>query len=729
MHSVDHYQTALLIWLYRFDDCLKLGRKIPEGPYTLPDPEILNVNAGPVGPSKTNRDIRDATTPAPQDIPTPLTSPSSKKPRTIQAFKGKRVMLSDDLKLGGHLKETIEELIRNSGGQITSNIEETDICICHYRKGTGYVKASQAGKDVGNLSWLYHLITHNAWTSPLRRLLHYPVPSEGIRGFKEYKISLSNYTGEARVYLENLVKATGAEFTKTFRQDNTHLITAHMGSEKCEAAKEWNINVVNHLWLEESYAKCALQTLTNHRYTHFPPRTNLGEVIGQTQIDREAVEKNYFKRETKPRKSKDIKVDNAAAKSSGIPASNFAAPRTTSNPERATPAANKSERVRSEASIQTPAANRRKDGKENETPPTTGSRGAKERAISKLHDLAPDVNQFQKEMRRSGGVIYGGKREKDTEREKPMLKPSSRESSGSKRSFDDMDVDEPLTEEEAEEATKKSKKQKKERKPPILYRMMLSKDDRWVDKQKKEAEDKVNPAVYLFFLCSSTNTSQNKLRELGIWIIEDPDRVNILCAPKIVRTRKFVAALAAAPTLVATSYLDYVLKHNKLPPPEKHPLIDREFEKVHGFRIEESLSRARQNNRRLLKNWVIFCTDGVNGGWETFRDIIEANGGSCQLYKGRASVTVSHRIINAVEDGEVSQNQEEDEPDVLYLISEPKKDEVPLWKKFRDLAKTHNMVPRIVKTEWLLFVAMAQYVHWDEKWQLNKDALESATKK
>ena len=77
----------------------------------------------------------------------------------------------------------------------------------------------------------------------------------------------------------------------------------------------------------------------------------------------------------------------------------------------------------------------------------------------------------------------------------------------------------------------------------------------------------------------------------------------------------------------------------------------------------------------------------------------------------------------------MSQNQEEDEPDVLYLISELKKDEVPLWKKFRDLAKTHNMVPRIVKTEWLLFVAMAQYVHWDEKWQLNEDVLESATKK
>merc|ERR1719282_1044822 len=78
------------------------------------------------------------------------------------------------------------------------------------------------------------------------------------------------------------------------KQDNSHLITAHKRSEKFEAAQEWNIHVANHLWVEESYAKCQNQSLTNQRYTTFPDKTNLGEVCGQTPLDMKAVEKAFF---------------------------------------------------------------------------------------------------------------------------------------------------------------------------------------------------------------------------------------------------------------------------------------------------------------------------------------------------------------------------------------------------------------------------------------------------
>jgi len=74
----------------------------------------------------------------------------------------------------------------------------------------------------------------------------------------------------------------------------------------------------------------------------------------------------------------------------------------------------------------------------------------------------------------------------------------------------------------------------------------------------------------------------------------------------------------------------------------------------------------------------------------------------------------------------MSQNLTEDDGNTLYLISEPKKTEVTLWKKFNELAATHNMTPRIVKTEWLLFVAMAQYIHYKEEWELNEEKLKAA---
>jgi hypothetical protein len=201
--------------------------------------------------------------------------------------------------------------------------------------------------------------------------------------------------------------------------------------------------------------------------------------------------------------------------------------------------------------------------------------------------------------------------------------------------------------------------------------------------------------------------------------------VDLLIAPSVVRTKKFVSALACGPTVVSTSYLDYALKQNKLPPPEKHILHDSSFEKQRGFRISEAVERAKQNKQRLLKDWAIFCTDKVAGGFDTFKDITVANGGKCMLWKGRTtSLNPSKRTLDS-EDQEVSQNQEEDEGDVLYLISDPNKKEFELWKKFRALAKQHNMTPRIVTTEWLLFVAMAQYVHWDPKWELNEDMVNS----
>ncbi|KAF2496027.1 hypothetical protein BU16DRAFT_526557 [Lophium mytilinum] len=684
------------------DDCFRLGRMLPTGPYTLPDPDILKNSAdlGPIANHAPSQHIRDATTPAPTDIPTPVSSPSAKRARSIPAFSGKRIMLSDDLQLESRMRTTIEELISNGGGQMTSDIDEADSYVCQYRNGTDYIKASQAKKDVGNLSWLFHLITYNTWTSPMRRLLHYPIPKDGIPGFEDQTISLSNYAGDARVYLENLIKATGAKFTKTFRQENTQLITAHEGGQKCEAAKEWNIDVINHLWLEDSYARCEMMAVTDPKYTYFPRRTNLGEILGQTQIDRQAVEMHYYP-----------SPDTAVSRIKKVTKRGRRATDGEGTEQVATPLAARTKgRIQSESNFTTPAIGRHSSEKENETPGTSGSRGAKSRAMSKIAESATDIALFQKEMKRAGGVLHGGRRDKTAGDAAEKAKKGSRESTGSKRSFDEMSIDGPSTEDEPVEAPKKAKKARKEKdkKPPIQYRMVVSKYDRWAHQGKKESDDKT------------------KLRELGIAITEKPSTANMLCAPVIVRTKKFVTALAVAPTVVHTSFLDYALEHHELPPVEDHPLLNPEFEALHGFSMDESLVRAHENKGRLLKNWTIFCTTAVSGGFDTMKEIVEANGGVCLKWEGRKSVRPTHRTVDAPETQDMSQNLTEDDGNTLYLISEGKKSEVPMWKKFRELAAEHSMTPRIVKTEWLLFVAMAQYIHYKEEWALNEENLKSA---
>ncbi|PVI08471.1 BRCT domain-containing protein [Periconia macrospinosa] len=682
--AVDKKLPLKIVLPHWFDDCLKVGRRIHERPYILPEPEILNHDVNTVPTTNTSSNIHGATNPEPTHDPsTPLAH--SENPRAIKAFSNKKIKLGDDLNINARLKGTIIDLIEAGGGSMTRDINDADIYICSYRDGQDYVKASQKKIDVGNLSWLYFLITHTEWTNPMRRMLHYPRPRHGIPGFENFKMSISGYTGEARVFLENLIKASGAEFTKTFRQDNTHLIAAHKNSEKCDAASEWDVNIVNHLWIEESYARCKNLALTDTRYTHFPPRTNMGEVLGSTEIDPAAVERMFFP--TKPRSSK---AAHSKTQPGDVPASSMAA--------------KPGKRTKPGDEVATPVANRQFGGKENETPGTTGSRGAKDRALSKLHESAEDIAKFEKEMKRKGGVTHGGRRPKDDEVEKKSRK--ERDSTASKRSIDEVDGanDGGTTEEdEVAEPAKKNKKARKEKLVPIQYRMLMSKDERWLGHPDKQSKD------------------QARMRELGVFITDNYKNIDLLVAPKVVRTEKFVAALACGPTLLSTEFLDYALKHGKIPPLEKFPLDVSEYEKEHKIKMADSIVRAKQNKHRLLKNWTIFCSNNVRGGFETFQKIIVANGGVCQAWTNRTTkLTAAKRKIDALPE-EVSQNLIEDEGDVLYLISESKKSETSLWKSFRKMAEQHDMIPRIVSTEWLLNVAIAQKMIWKEEWELKEE--------
>lgn len=394
-------------------------------------------------------------------------------------FKQKGVLLSSDLGIGPHMRHSLEQVILSSGGSIVQRVQQADMYVGRYRDGNDYIRASRAGKEVGNLAWLFHMITNNAWVSPLKRLLHYPEARDGLPGFKDFRISLSNYSGEARVYLERLIIATGAECTKTLKQDNTHLVTAHNISEKCQAAQDWGIHLVNHLWLEESYAKWKLQSVSNSRYTHFPARTNLGEVVGQTSINRKVIEDRFLP------EVEDVEMSDAGCDAKPMPAKSHIQAKAINKND----APNKPDEadakvlnpkvkdVRKLGNIEKPKAPMTPKyvapGKENATPQTSGSRKSKEAAVAKLHDYAPDMALYEKEKKRTGGVVYGGRRK-------------GHEDGGGhsrKRSLDagentDSTVDGPM---------RKSKKIKNS--SPI--HLLISGFSKWVGQTRVEDEDKV----------------------------------------------------------------------------------------------------------------------------------------------------------------------------------------------------------------------------------------------
>lgn len=448
--AVSRQLRVKIVLPHWFDDCLRLGRKISETPYELPNPEILNTSIDKLPYNHRLTLAHGAVDPDPSSTPPP--SPSKTR-RTQSVFKNNKVMFGKDLGIGSHLKGILEEVIRNSGGKIVMSTTQCTMYICRYRQGQEYRYASRAGKHVGNLAWLYYLITTDTWTSPLKRLMHYPTDPKGIPGFDKFKISLSNYTGEARTYLENLIKASGAECTKTLKQDNTHLITAHVQSEKCAAAKEWGIHLVNHLWLEESYAKWTIASVTNSRFTHFPKRTNLGEVVGQTRIDRDVVEKKFFPEEIHV--PDDTSGDTPKMPLKRTNANGFKAP-----------------------DVRTPAASKFR-AQEDITPSTTNSRRSKDAATARLHGMTNDIALYEKERKRVGGVVYGGRRKNDDERvELPR-----------KRSSDQMaDKQEDM---EAEQKKKSKIVVPRTGVPPVSIYLLVTIYARWKDSPKVEDSDKV----------------------------------------------------------------------------------------------------------------------------------------------------------------------------------------------------------------------------------------------
>jgi hypothetical protein len=200
------------------------------------------------------------------------------------------------------------------------------------------------------------------------------------------------------------------------------------------------------------------------------------------------------------------------------------------------------------------------------------------------------------------------------------------------------------------------------------------------------------------------------LRELGVLVTQDPKACTHLAAPNLVRTKKFLCALASGPIVISTDFIDACVKGKKgdLPDAEDFLLKDTAKEKDFGVKLKDVVVRAKANKRCLLRRVPVYITKELPNGAE-YREIIEANGGTFSVYTGKVP------SIKKV-------NPEEDEGPVepVYLISGQKPDERKLWPKFTTEAKEGNMMPRIVDTEWLLDVALSQQQKWSDRYLVEK---------
>lgn len=170
--------------------------------------------------------------------------------------------------------------------------------------------------------------------------------------------------------------------------------------------------------------------------------------------------------------------------------------------------------------------------------------------------------------------------------------------------------------------------------------------------------------------------------------------------------------------VISSEYVDDCLAKEKRLEPEDYLLKDPDGEQRHGFQLSDSLSRAKNHRGRLLRGMTIYCTEAIKGGFDTYKAIIESNGGKCLLYKGRSGSVTASRAAGQEED---SNGTVEDGAKHLYLVSGTTPGEVALWSKFRSMVQGAGLVPRIAETDWLLNVALRQELHWSDRCELKEE--------
>ncbi|KAJ2746663.1 regulator of Ty1 Transposition [Coemansia sp. BCRC 34301] len=282
-----------------FKESLNLLRCVPHEPYVFPNPPMLE---GRTAACDTSSSSSKATLAVPSGETHNGNAYELPKP-SVAFMGGYRVAIDTQLlcSLSEGAYVRLERRLTEAGAIVCKPLEvdqsrgrvaesmvadwnSVDILVCQYRSGYDYSKASRLGKLVGTFAWLYQAFLSEQLTVPTLRLLHYPVPAVVVGGMDRMVITISHYTGASREYLVRLITALGARYTAKMTRDNTHLVTAQPEGRKYAAAVQWNVDIVNHLWVEQCYQRWKLLTVSHPNFTYFPDLPVLNSMVGDTEV-------------------------------------------------------------------------------------------------------------------------------------------------------------------------------------------------------------------------------------------------------------------------------------------------------------------------------------------------------------------------------------------------------------------------------------------------------------
>lgn len=580
------------------DDCIRQQRHVEEKPYLLSDPVVLQTGKPNFG-SSTNYDDNS--------------TPSAQKCDVLQ---GKNVYLACDYNLSEHLEDAVRSLIGLCGGNVVSvfDLGSINVYIGKYRRGSEFQKSCQAPKiDVGSLQWLYYIAVRQEYVPPLQsNLLHFPLPEEVIPGFRDMRISVTGYSGDARHYLASLITSMGGVFTKTLDCENNYLVTAKARGEKYAAAKSrWpDVHMVNHLWVEDCFSKWELLDSNCPRYCEIDDST---QILGKTKLqelsrwinengDGLGVEDSMNEEGNPEAEISDHQLVSKGNDfhTASITQSPMLTPKEITQPT-GTPEPAASLPIHSVVVVENISSS---------PAPGRTSRSAKQKATMKLHSDMEDLNQYT----------------------------SMAKSSRKMKTYMD----------ELERSMETPKKRSSESTPPPKLTQATSPVSEPPQKKKK-----VERAVHMVAIMTGcehelvlNRAEVVKLAKVGISVVNDysPKKpIDTIIAPRVLRTEKFLKCLSTAKHIVHPRYLAEILSRLSSSTDttwddlhKEYNIKDYYLDKVVPVRqINEELGvtgKASGLSHLLLSPNMVFegmkvnLSSNLNGGPALIASILEAHG-------------------------------------------------------------------------------------------------------
>jgi hypothetical protein len=146
--------------------------------------------------------------------------------------------------------------------------QEITHVLCPNRLSETYKKAMEDRKRVVTPYWLEDVLQEQKLRPPWLAY-HFPSPYEFKDGpLTNHVITLHGFNGKEKLILKTLIWLLNGKYSSHLSNINSFLISKNSDGIKVEKAKQWKINVVNGIWINELYLgnlKCLIDPL-DERY-------------------------------------------------------------------------------------------------------------------------------------------------------------------------------------------------------------------------------------------------------------------------------------------------------------------------------------------------------------------------------------------------------------------------------------------------------------------------------